>query len=219
MAAFGEAAMFTEQTCGGGSPMGMNTPAGQNRPFLINLLRWPGGKGSLIYPPTRPALYCATRPTMTPTGSLVGTIDVTILEAKYANGQGRIKAYTIRGAPPGGPVNGITQYRSDPMPVDAAPAAGGFTVHVHADNVAIWEFVNGVKSSIPIGYISLWDVTFIPPSLPALRLPQQRAYCAPWPPTSWRPIRCRASRETPEPRHHRNQPRLPDGGPRRGAVQ
>jgi hypothetical protein len=37
----GEAAMLSEQTCGGGVPMGMNAPAaGQNRQFLLNTLRW-----------------------------------------------------------------------------------------------------------------------------------------------------------------------------------
>lgn len=41
VALFGEAAMFTEQTCGSGFPMGMNAPAAsQNRQFILNLFRW-----------------------------------------------------------------------------------------------------------------------------------------------------------------------------------
>ena len=41
VALFGEAAMFTEQTCGNDFPMGMNAPAAsQNRQFIINLFRW-----------------------------------------------------------------------------------------------------------------------------------------------------------------------------------
>jgi hypothetical protein len=135
--------------------------APQAAAFFTDCGAWTGGKGGLIYPPTRPALYCTTRPTITPTGSLVGAIDVHILATKYANGEGRIKEYTVQASPPGGAVNGITNYRSEPIPVDAAPEAGGFTVHAHADNVAIWEVVDKVKTRI-IGYISLWDVVFTP---------------------------------------------------------
>lgn len=41
VAVFGVAAMFTEQICGTGLPMGMNAPAAaQNGRFLINLVRW-----------------------------------------------------------------------------------------------------------------------------------------------------------------------------------
>jgi hypothetical protein len=42
---FGEAAMFSEQTCGAGTPMGMNSPAAQhNRRFVLNVIRWLGGR-------------------------------------------------------------------------------------------------------------------------------------------------------------------------------
>lgn len=45
VAMFGEAAMFSEQTCGPGFPMGMNSPlAAQNRELLINVLRWLAGR-------------------------------------------------------------------------------------------------------------------------------------------------------------------------------
>lgn len=45
VAVFGEAAMFTEQTCGPGRPMGMNSPAAQhNGRFLVNVIRWLGGQ-------------------------------------------------------------------------------------------------------------------------------------------------------------------------------
>jgi hypothetical protein len=41
VAFFGEAAMFTEQACGGGLPMGMNAPAAaQNRRLMLNVFRW-----------------------------------------------------------------------------------------------------------------------------------------------------------------------------------
>ncbi|HUF50985.1 MAG TPA: hypothetical protein VMN60_09145 [Longimicrobiales bacterium] len=41
IAAFGEAAMFSEQTCGSNRPMGMNAPAAaQNRRLLGNLIAW-----------------------------------------------------------------------------------------------------------------------------------------------------------------------------------
>ncbi len=41
VAFFGEAAMFTEQTCGAGLPMGMNAPAAsQNRQLILNLFHW-----------------------------------------------------------------------------------------------------------------------------------------------------------------------------------
>lgn len=46
VALFGEAAMFTAQTCGGGTPMGMNAPAAtQNADLVRNLVRWLGGEG------------------------------------------------------------------------------------------------------------------------------------------------------------------------------
>lgn len=42
---FGEAAMFTEQTCGAGTPMGMTSPlARQNSRLLLNVLAWLGGR-------------------------------------------------------------------------------------------------------------------------------------------------------------------------------
>jgi hypothetical protein len=45
VAVFGEAAMFTEQTCGPGRPMGMNSPAAQhNSRLLVNVIRWLGGQ-------------------------------------------------------------------------------------------------------------------------------------------------------------------------------
>jgi hypothetical protein len=45
VAIFGEAAMFSEQVCGPGRPMGMNSPAAkQNGQFLVNVFRWLGGR-------------------------------------------------------------------------------------------------------------------------------------------------------------------------------
>lgn len=45
VAVFGEAAMFTEQTCGPGRPMGMTSPAArQNRTLLLNVMRWLAGR-------------------------------------------------------------------------------------------------------------------------------------------------------------------------------
>ena len=48
IAAFGEAAMFTEQSCGAPArPMGMNAPAAaQNRRLVLNVIRWLRGDGS-----------------------------------------------------------------------------------------------------------------------------------------------------------------------------
>ncbi len=44
VAVFGEAAMFTEQTCGPGRAMGMTSPsAAQNGRFLLNVMQWLGG--------------------------------------------------------------------------------------------------------------------------------------------------------------------------------
>jgi hypothetical protein len=44
VAIFGEAGMFTEQTCGAGLPMGMNAPqAAQNPQFALNVLYWLAG--------------------------------------------------------------------------------------------------------------------------------------------------------------------------------
>jgi hypothetical protein len=44
VAIFGEAGMFTEQTCGGAQPMGMNAPqASQNGQFALNVLHWLAG--------------------------------------------------------------------------------------------------------------------------------------------------------------------------------
>ncbi|MBI4903613.1 MAG: DUF4350 domain-containing protein [Acidobacteria bacterium] len=41
VAVFGEAAMFSAQTSGGGQPMGMNSPlASQNAAFLVNVIEW-----------------------------------------------------------------------------------------------------------------------------------------------------------------------------------
>lgn len=45
VAFFGEAAMFSEQTCGPGLPMGMNSPlARDNRRFVLNVINWLAGR-------------------------------------------------------------------------------------------------------------------------------------------------------------------------------
>ena len=45
VAVFGEAAMFSEQTCGSGVPMGMNSPvARENGRFVLNVIRWLAGR-------------------------------------------------------------------------------------------------------------------------------------------------------------------------------
>jgi hypothetical protein len=45
VAVFGEAAMFSEQTCGPGRPMGMNSPAASdNARFVLNVIRWLGDR-------------------------------------------------------------------------------------------------------------------------------------------------------------------------------
>jgi hypothetical protein len=45
VAIFGEAAMFTSQTCGNNVPMGFNAPAAsQNSQFVLNVVRWLSGR-------------------------------------------------------------------------------------------------------------------------------------------------------------------------------
>jgi hypothetical protein len=136
--------------------------APQSVAFDPGCYAWASGKGDVIYPPNRQVVECTTRPMITPTGSLVGPIGVAILDATYVPRPGLITEYTVVGTVPGLEPFSSTHYESDPIPVAevGVPSASGFTVHVHADNVTLFEWVDGEKGD-SIGTISLWDVDFI----------------------------------------------------------